>query len=186
MFFFTVQYARKQWGEANRMADASIISAAATTSAAETASKTLLQSIKQANLDERPWVGIKEYSCDGCSIKPDGSLVVETFQIRFENTGRTPAVDVKIDAISKTLKMTDPIPTIETLHALQNNAGGHPLPPAVAKEMDTILKFRVPQHFVIAPGAWSDQKVLDAIRLEGSPTLSPMANESQSSISWER
>jgi hypothetical protein len=117
-------------------------------------SKTALDTtIENSKLDERPWVGLKDFRCDACTSDPgiptlnlgQGPMtVIETVSINrlygiMENTGKTPAVKMIVDAIWTNLKASDPIPDYDTLerdNRIRNASQVPPrLPPDMAEEI---------------------------------------------------
>jgi hypothetical protein len=101
-------YARRQWKEAKRTADQSVISATAAKSAAETAEATLQDSQKSFVLQNRPYVTIEVARL---VYKPEGGKRLEATCIA-RNSGRTPAIgmtpDISIEG------RTSPLPTTVT------------------------------------------------------------------------
>lgn len=88
LLFETVYWARQQWVQAQRTADASICAA----NAAQAAVK---QAHEQMHLDQRAWVVIDHPNCGDCNVI--NSLVnVSNLQGEVTNTGKTPAESVKV------------------------------------------------------------------------------------------
>lgn len=67
--------------------------------------------------DQRPWVGVAGFQCEGCAVDPDGALTLERLALILTNTGKTPAVQ-----LLKTKEMYDdilgnPTPTLASIEA---------------------------------------------------------------------
>jgi hypothetical protein len=62
---------------------------------ASIARKALATTIESANLDRRPWIGIVDYRCNGCS-EADGTIKIGEFYAVMANTGKTPAIDMNL------------------------------------------------------------------------------------------
>lgn len=100
LLIFTVCYARKQWKEAKRTADASICAAKAAASEAKTAREAFVT-------QNRPWLSLKNITCDVCTDISGGSgppganlrgtATITGLKAEIANSGRTPAKNVIID-----------------------------------------------------------------------------------------
>jgi len=85
--------------------------------------------IRNSKLDERPWVGLQDFRCDGCASNTDkptangGQLILtitESVTIGnmygiMENTGKTPAVKMIVNAVWTDRKGSDPIPDYDAI-----------------------------------------------------------------------
>ena len=121
LLVMTVIFTRLQWQEANRTADASEQSAAATKRASDTAAQTLNESIKESNLDQRAWVGLS-YADSIISVQKNGEITFGALKISIptvRNTGTTPAkrasaifefwkMDGRVDATDIDAAVSDP------------------------------------------------------------------------------
>jgi hypothetical protein len=106
----TVIFARKQWVEMHNATIQSTRSVEIATNALDENKrqfqKTLKQSASALQLDQRPWLSIKDITCGTCETiggGPHGGTLydwittIRNLRTKVANTGKTPAEDVKVD-----------------------------------------------------------------------------------------
>jgi hypothetical protein len=92
------------------------IAAQAAKSQAALAQKSLDATIASFNGDQRAWVGLQSWQCQGCS-KEDYIIKVGKVTAIITNTGRTPALRMDIHgaySVSQKTSVEEPIPDIDT------------------------------------------------------------------------
>jgi hypothetical protein len=134
----------------------------ARTDANQAAQNALQASIDIASEDRRPWVGLKDFVCKECSTQPDTTpptkipigrpVIMEILNIGgisgiIENTGKTPAIQTKIDGLFATRNGADPIPDYDSVAGEQKSPEIPPnLPPSMAaewaKNLELVKRYR--------------------------------------------
>lgn len=106
LLFFTVQYARNQWREARRQADAAIEAAHAGTKASDTARSQLEELQKQFRITQRPWLSVeaKVSAYDWDLRNPRSPSVKIVYAVTVKNFGSLPASDVYLLADDSQIK----------------------------------------------------------------------------------
>jgi len=130
---------------------------------ANNSQKALSDSILQANLDRRPWVGLQLLQCNNCKTDEDGNLIIGDLSAVLVNTGKTPAVEMVIKYIFENARESDPIPTYDaiekSMEARRKVAMKLPsnMPPdmaaSIAKTMALEERNSMPPKEVLAPNA---------------------------------
>jgi hypothetical protein len=96
---------------------------------ADAAHEAITAAAQLAQQDRRPWVGLRDFRCDGCSSETSTSPTItpgsrpsreETITIGnmfgiMENSGKTPAVQMIVNAIWTDGKAGDPIPDYDSI-----------------------------------------------------------------------
>jgi hypothetical protein len=68
-----------------------------------------------AATDQRPWIGVSGFQCEGCSTDADGTLTVGRLVLVITNTGKTPAVRVLRTQFMYDDLLGNPTPTMDAL-----------------------------------------------------------------------
>jgi hypothetical protein len=71
------------------------------------------QAADRALQDSRPWVGLRESSCENCTLE-DYSRPGRAFGI-LENTGKTPAIEIRVDWAVTTQNAAQPVPSYDKI-----------------------------------------------------------------------
>ncbi len=144
---------------------------AARTDADKAAQNALQASIDIASEDRRPWVGLKDFVCKECSTQPDTTpptkipigrpVIMEILNIGgisgiIENTGKTPAIQTKIDGLFATRNGADPIPDYDSVAGEQKSPEIPPnLPPSMAaewaKNLELVKRYRTDSAPIALP-----------------------------------
>jgi hypothetical protein len=75
-----------------------------------------------AATDQRPWVGVSGFQCEGCSTDADGALTVGRLVLVITNTGKTPAVRVLRTQFMYDDLLGHPTPTLDALEDQRSDA----------------------------------------------------------------
>jgi hypothetical protein len=130
---------------------------------ADISDKALEANVESFLEDQRPWVGIQAIQCDGCATGPPAqnqdsrsiSVTVTNLTAVLENTGKTPALQVKFFVTDINTHVMDTIPSWDSNHQnMTNNALGRLEPkyrPSIESAMAQVDK--VSPVAVIAPNA---------------------------------
>lgn len=128
---------------------------------ADIASLALKANEESTEQERRPWVGIMAVQCSNCVSKQDRSLSIGQLFATVANTGKTPALDLTINAFSTTRKREDQIPDMETEFRKSNDMTAKGLqaptwlPPderaRMQKEMDVEAQYILPPKQVLPP-----------------------------------
>lgn len=62
-------------------------------------------------LDQRPWIGVTDYTCD-CT-EANGTLKINKLTLSYSNSGKTPAIKLSGQFIFVTRKWSEPIPSFD-------------------------------------------------------------------------
>ncbi|HVN96692.1 MAG TPA: hypothetical protein VMT62_09705 [Syntrophorhabdaceae bacterium] len=121
--------------------------------AANTAQGALAAQIESARQDRRPWVGLKDVRCEGCTGDTETITIGQMFGV-IENSGKTPAIRMVINSAWTNRKAIQPIPDYDSVQRStppppkQNN-----LPPALLKEMEALKRLNEPAKTALPPNA---------------------------------
>jgi len=164
--------------------------AEAAKSAAKTAEETLTTTSEQFRLDQRPWVGLREFRCNECSSemgKPvlgSGQLipsVTETVTFGIdgvtENTGRTPAVKMVIHSAFTHRLASESIPNYDSIEREVNSRSSQEvptrLPPDVAADIartrDLLNRLSEPAETVLPPNTTRTLQIIGRIKMDRNP-----------------
>jgi hypothetical protein len=78
--------------------------------AADSAAKSVSASREALRLDQRAWVGIRDFNCDSCSETTDSQMSLNSIIVTAINTGKTPALRMHGDNAFMWIKESDPVP----------------------------------------------------------------------------
>jgi hypothetical protein len=101
---------------------------------ANAAHQAIITAIELAHQEQRPWVGLRDFQCQGCTAGADGMLTIDSLLGVMENTGRTPAINMRVSAAWTNRKGQAQLPdydsvqreTMERLHAVGASGGMQP------------------------------------------------------------
>jgi hypothetical protein len=119
-------------------------------------------SVKLAEEDRRPWVGLQFLQCNNCKSDAN-SVTIGDLSATLVNTGKTPAVDMIVDCTSQSIPVSMPIPSYDAIEKEREDqrkrteyVSPH-FPPEVAAEIRNreklIEKKNAPPKEVLAPNA---------------------------------
>lgn len=146
------------------------------------ASESLKKTIELSEMDRRPWVGLRDFGCNACSEKDNKLHIGDMFGV-MENTGKTPAVDMVVDAYSETDLSTSPIPTFKSIREAMKDVYTIPssTPPDIAASIirtrELIDKFRGSGKVVLPPNATRRLPIVAGFEIDRGPEIRHIDNE---------
>jgi hypothetical protein len=100
--------------------------------------------IRNSWLDERPWVGLQGFTCEGCSAK-DTVITIGKLSGLITNTGKTPALKLNLQTVWTWRYSRDPIPTWDSIEQERLNSPLYRSHPEFQQELNRLQ--------VLAPNA---------------------------------
>jgi hypothetical protein len=136
-------------------------------------------SMKSADQDRRPWVGLPDFKCNECIADTNGSLSVGSMFGIMENSGKTPAIKMVVNAAFTSRIRTEDIPDYESESAIARIRDPYKAPdwmqPADADKLNKTLaltkKFTEPPVVVLPPNAVRRLPLIGSFRGDRIPTV---------------
>jgi len=134
-------------------------------------------SLESADQDRRPWVGLPNFQCNECTSNAQGTLSIGSMFGIMENSGKTPAIHMIVNAAWTSSIRNKPIPEYDSIKAAMRNPYEVPawLPPDTAadlrKTMELTKKFTEPPMVVLPPNATRALPIIGSIRADRVDTV---------------
>jgi hypothetical protein len=132
--------------------------------------RALNAAIESADQDRRPWVGLPNFRCDECTSDTNGTISVGNLFGIMENSGKTPAIKMVVNAAWADRLRSDPIPDYDSLGASTRDPYKAPdwMRPADAEQLNKTLaltkKFTEAPMVVLPPNAVRQLPIIGSIK----------------------